>query len=242
MAAVVLHVVQRGLITMKYRMLAVVERLLGLMTGPDVVFSAAVRSSLRVMSTGGVVMLGSDSMMRRPVEVCWRTHGSRLRTARRPREITRQWTAVLLGVTRARRLPMLQRAKRVPMSRHSLMCGFCVAPANLVVPRRLAMKMGRPFVMDRCCLMVVRGVVCGSHEHPSVCGFHRRNYYLEISSHRAGKYPLTYDLPCAAASNATPSVLVTKGDSSDKAAAMASSTRSSQTNSSFERVSSGISS
>ncbi len=53
----------------------------------------------------------------------------------------------MLFVTRACRLPVLKRAKRMAMSRYGLMRGVRVVLADLVMPRRLAMKMRGLFVV-----------------------------------------------------------------------------------------------
>ncbi len=69
MAAIVLHVVHRRLIAVKQGMLAVVERLVGLMICSDEVVCPGVRPGLRVMPLGGFMMPGGHCMMRRATEI-----------------------------------------------------------------------------------------------------------------------------------------------------------------------------
>jgi hypothetical protein len=68
MAAIVLHVVYSRLLTVKYRMLSVIERAFGLMARSDVVFRATVGPRLCVMPASGLVMLSGDDMMRGPTQ------------------------------------------------------------------------------------------------------------------------------------------------------------------------------
>jgi hypothetical protein len=74
----------------------------------------------------------------------------------------------VLGETRARDLAVLKRAKRMAMSSQGLMCCVAVILADLVMPRRLAMKIRRVFVMHRCSCMLICRVVCDGHELPFV--------------------------------------------------------------------------
>ena len=159
--SILLHVPQRGLICMKYRMFAMAERLLRFMIGADVVFCAAMCLSL-------CVMLACGDMVRRATETEVRRHGGRLRLVGRTREITWQWTALVPGVNLTRGLPVFQGAKLMTMSGQRLMGRLCVVLADLVVTRRLAMKMRGLFVMARCGHVVIRGVVCRGHGYPSV--------------------------------------------------------------------------
>jgi hypothetical protein len=166
--AAVLHVVQRGLIAMKYRMLCMVERNPGFVIGSDRVFRAAMRPGLCVMSPRGDVVFGGDDVMFGSIKIHGERHRRRCWLVRRTREITWQWAAFLLCVTCARRLPVFLRAKCMAMSRYGLMCGVSIILANLVVPRRFAMKIRSLFMMYRGGYMMVYRIVGGGHDHSSL--------------------------------------------------------------------------
>lgn len=144
-----LHMLQCGLVGMKERMFAMVERLLRFMIGADIVFGAAMRSRLGVVLGGRVVMLGGSGMMRRATEVKGCRHGGRGRLVWRAREITGQGTALVLGIKCAGGVPVLHRAQLMATRDQRLMRRMGVVLANLVVARGLAMEMCGLIVMAR---------------------------------------------------------------------------------------------
>jgi len=125
----------------------VVERVFCFMIGSDVMFGAGVGASLQVMSLRGVMMRGRDGMMLRYAEIDRGRDRRRYRVVGRTREITRQWTAIVPGVISAHSLPVFHCPKCMTMRRHRHVRGVCIVLADLIMPRRLTMKMRRLFVM-----------------------------------------------------------------------------------------------
>ncbi len=77
MATVMFHMVQGGLFSMEKRVFAVVHRLFRLMTGPDIVFFAAMCPGSFMMTLRRVMMLGGHCMMLWLSEIDWSRHSRR---------------------------------------------------------------------------------------------------------------------------------------------------------------------
>jgi len=139
------HVVHGRLFRVKQRMFAVPQRLIGHVVGSDIMFGFTVFLGLRMMLMGGVVVAGGHGMMPDFGKID-RSCNRRLLTGGSS-EIARQWACIMCRIIRTRRLPTLPGADRMAMSGLRLMRGMGVVLADLIVPRRLAMKPRRLLVM-----------------------------------------------------------------------------------------------
>jgi len=135
------------LVGMKQSMFRMFERLVGRMVGSYEVLGVVVLPCRLVMPRRCVVVVGGNGVMLRRGEDFRRRHRRRPGRTGGPAEIVRQWTTLVLGVKRARRLAVFQGAQGMTMSGQCLMRGMGVVLAYPVVPRGFAMESRRLLMM-----------------------------------------------------------------------------------------------
>jgi hypothetical protein len=133
----------------------------------DIVLRAAVCPSLNVMLNSGVMMLGCGDVMRGSIKLRRQHQCGRLQLVQRASEITRQWAILVPDIASACCLSVFQGAKFMTMGGQRLMSSVCIVLANHVVVQSLAVEMRGLIVMYRCRYVMVRGVECSGHNHPS---------------------------------------------------------------------------